>query len=90
MAWHLQDDSKTNVTQQVLDWKKNWPHLLPLPHPSPRNNIWLKQNPWFSEQVLPVLKEQVAQILKTSSSASFIRTKSEREQRSSSHNIFKQ
>ncbi|MFZ6862939.1 uracil-DNA glycosylase family protein [Undibacterium sp. Ji67W] len=90
MAWHLQDNGKTNVTQQVLDWKKSWPHVLPLPHPSPRNNIWLKQNPWFSEQVLPALKEQVAQILKTSSSASFIRAKSEPEQRSSSHNIFKQ
>jgi len=64
LAWHLHDNSNTSVTQHVLDWRKNWPELLPLPHPSPRNNIWLKRNPWFSEEVLPVLKEQVAAILK--------------------------
>jgi uracil-DNA glycosylase len=34
-----------------------------LPHPSPRNNIWLKKNPWFAEDVLPELAERVAKIL---------------------------
>ena len=62
-AWHLPDGANTSVTQHVLDWQKNWPHTLPLPHPSPRNNIWLKQNPWFAEQVLPALKAQVKIIL---------------------------
>ena len=63
MEWHLPTNQKMNVTEQVLDWKKNWPHLLPLAHPSPRNNIWLKQNPWFGEEVLPELKKRVTQIL---------------------------
>jgi len=38
--------------------------ILPLPHPSPRNNLWLKQNPWFEREVVPFLQEQVTQILK--------------------------
>ena len=62
-AWHLQDSKGLSVTQQVLDWKKFWPTVLPLPHPSPRNNIWLKQNPWFEAEVLPALKELVAKII---------------------------
>jgi uracil-DNA glycosylase len=34
-----------------------------LPHPSPRNNIWLSKNPWFEEEVVPVLRERVAEVL---------------------------
>ncbi|REL27484.1 uracil-DNA glycosylase family protein [Thalassotalea euphylliae] len=34
-------------------------HLIALPHPSPRNNIWLKKNPWFEQEVLPKLKQRV-------------------------------
>jgi uracil-DNA glycosylase len=60
-AWHI--GAKSSVTQNVKDWKKFWPKLLPLPHPSPRNNLWLKQNPWFCEEILPALKEQVNLIL---------------------------
>jgi len=36
---------------------------MPLPHPSPRNNGWLKRNPWFETQVLPSLKQRIAEIL---------------------------
>ena len=64
MAWHLQDSCHTRVTDHVLAWRQNWPDVLPLPHPSPRNNIWLKQNPWFSNEVLPSLKKQICLILK--------------------------
>jgi uracil-DNA glycosylase len=64
LAWHLPDSANTSVTGHVLDWQKNWPTVLPLPHPSPRNAIWLKQNPWFSTDVLPALKAQIQHILK--------------------------
>jgi uracil-DNA glycosylase len=40
-------------------WRSTWPHTIALPHPSPRNNRWLKQNPWFEEELLPVLRERV-------------------------------
>jgi uracil-DNA glycosylase len=37
--------------------------VLPLPHPSPRNNIWLKRNGWFEAEVVPALKKRVQEIL---------------------------
>ncbi len=37
--------------------------VFPLPHPSPRNNIWLARHPWFEADVLPVLRQRVAAVL---------------------------
>jgi uracil-DNA glycosylase len=34
-----------------------------LPHPSPRNQMWLKRNPWFERDLLPELRAKVAQAL---------------------------
>lgn len=62
-TWHMQSEIKSSVKDNVLAWKLCWPALLPLPHPSPRNNIWLKQNSWFTEEVLPALKERVQLVL---------------------------
>ena len=62
MAWHL-PDVKTSLTETVRNWRERWPALLPLPHPSPRNNIWLKKNPWFEAELLPPLRARVAQLL---------------------------
>jgi uracil-DNA glycosylase len=59
MAWHLGQRTKATLTETVHAWREFQPQLLPLPHPSPRNNIWLKKNPWFEHEVLPVLKRQV-------------------------------
>jgi uracil-DNA glycosylase len=61
--YHLPSGGKS-LTEIVMAWRDNWPNVIPLPHPSPRNNIWLKQNPWFAGELLPVLKERVAVILK--------------------------
>ncbi len=55
----------TSVTAAVADWRNHWPRLVPLPHPSPRNNRWLKNNPWFEQQLVPTLQQQVAKLLKT-------------------------
>lgn len=61
--WHLPDQSPRTVTQAVQDWWKLWPSTLILPHPSPRNNRWLKQNPWFGEEVIPALQAKVKMLL---------------------------
>jgi len=61
-AWHL-DDSGKNLTETVQNWRAYGPDIVPLPHPSPRNNIWLKKNPWFAETLLPHLKRTVGRIL---------------------------
>jgi uracil-DNA glycosylase len=61
--WHLPDAKSSNVTNTVADWRARWPVALPMPHPSPRNNIWLKINPWFVTDVVPALQRRVAELL---------------------------
>jgi uracil-DNA glycosylase len=39
------------------------PQFLPLPHPSPRNRLWLKRHPWFEAEVIPELRARVQQVL---------------------------
>ncbi len=56
--WHLPRTRK-NLTETVRAWQDYAPHVFPLPHPSPRNNIWLKKNPWFAESLLPSLRVAV-------------------------------
>ena len=63
-AWHLGKDAKENLTRTVGAWASYGPHIMPLPHPSPRNNIWLAQNRWFAAELLPVLRARVAAALK--------------------------
>lgn len=62
MAYHL-PQAREPLTEVVRRWREHWPIVLPLPHPSPRNNIWLKRNPWFAEDVLPALRARIAEIL---------------------------
>ena len=59
MAWHLGPRARPSLTETVQSWREFAPQLWPLPHPSPRNNIWLKKNPWFAREVLPELQRQV-------------------------------
>ena len=61
-AWHL-PTAKSSLTETVAAWPQYWPDIIPLPHPSPRNNIWLKRNPWFAEQLLPALRLRLQQII---------------------------
>lgn len=51
------------VTETTRQWKQFLPEYIPLPHPSPRNNLWLKKNPWFEADVLPGLRRRVAELL---------------------------
>lgn len=60
-AYHFAD--KQPLTQRVIDWRQYWPERMPLPHPSPRNNIWLRRNPWFETEMVPALQQRVASLL---------------------------
>lgn len=69
LAYHLPSEpgepgkESGTLTDAVMAWRKHGPATLALPHPSPRNNIWLKRNPWFEAEVLPQLRQRVAEIL---------------------------
>ena len=67
-AWHLGSEAGPSLQTTMLDWRKHlrWrrkPRILPLPHPSWRNNGWLTRNPWFEEELLPVLRREVRKLL---------------------------
>ncbi|EKG2484030.1 uracil-DNA glycosylase family protein [Vibrio vulnificus] len=55
---YLSNKPKT-LTETVQNWQAWLPDYLPLPHPSPRNTLWLRKNPWFEEQTVPYLRQQV-------------------------------
>ena len=59
--WHL--GRQTSVTQTVAGWRDHAPAVFPLPHPSWRNTAWLKKNPWFEAELLPVLRARVREEL---------------------------
>ena len=61
-AFHF-GDASTSLTELVQGWRTHWPKRVPLPHPSPRNNLWLRRNPWFENELLPPLRRRVAEIL---------------------------
>jgi len=62
IEWHLH--SKAPITELAKQWhtllKSN---QIVLPHPSPRNNIWLKKNAWFEDEVVPKLQQRVKTII---------------------------
>ena len=56
-------EASSSVTGLVKSWREYWPDMVPLPHPSPRNNIWLRKNPWFEVELLPSLRQRVSESL---------------------------
>ena len=66
--YHLGAQQKKTLTETVRAWRDYWKDgLIPLPHPSPRNNIWLRKNAWFEEEVLPTLKSKIQTLVKEGS-----------------------
>jgi uracil-DNA glycosylase len=68
-AWHLGPQRKGSVTDTVKNWREYFmvnhgPRILPLPHPSWRNTGWLRKNPWFEDEVLPVLRSTVDSLIR--------------------------
>ena len=59
--WHM--SVKSPVTETVANWRAHAPRVFALPHPSWRNTGWLKKNPWFEAELLPVLRARVQEVL---------------------------
>jgi len=62
-AWHLKGKLKPTMTDTVRAWRDYGPKFLPLPHPSWRNNAWIKKNPWFEAELVPHLRARVSRIV---------------------------
>ncbi len=59
LRWHFKDDTARTLTDIVKDWVSHPRLLMALPHPSPRNNLWLRRNPWFEQDLVPLLQQRV-------------------------------
>ncbi|OKL43134.1 uracil-DNA glycosylase family protein [Pseudovibrio exalbescens] len=74
-AYHLGELAHSRLRETVADYQRIWdmtcerrregqgPAVIPLPHPSWRNNAWLNKNPWFANDVLPLVKKEVARLV---------------------------
>lgn len=61
--YYLPNKKKT-LTETVQSYKEYIQDgYFPIPHPSPRNNIWLKKNPWFEKDVVPELQKMIKSAL---------------------------
>lgn len=56
---YLPTPQPKTLTETVKQWQTWAPRIIPLPHPSPRNNIWLRKNPWFEEELVPFITHTV-------------------------------
>lgn len=66
-AWHLGGYCKSNLTETVRGWREPFraltPPVIPLPHPSWRNNAWIASNGWFERELLPVVRREVRRVV---------------------------
>lgn len=61
-AYYLKEKARPSLTETVAAFREYLPDRLPLPHPSPRNRIWMKKNPWFEQDLLPVLQKRMQEL----------------------------
>ena len=57
--YYLKKDYKDSLTKTVKSYKEFLPKYFPLPHPSPRNQNWVKINPWFMKEAIPELRKRI-------------------------------
>lgn len=61
--YYLKERAYKTLTETVQNFNEFLPQYFPLPHPSPRNNIWLKKNSWFENDLLPEFKDKISRFL---------------------------
>jgi len=66
LAYHLPEE-RSGLTRAVENWRRYWPAVVPLPHPSPTNNGWLARNRWFEQALVPAVRARVAEALQRQS-----------------------
>ena len=63
--FYLGNNFQPTLTENVKNYNEHLPKYLPLVHPSPRNKIWQKKNPWFELEVIPHLREIIKKNINT-------------------------
>jgi len=58
-AYYLGSRRKRTLAQTVRAYAEYLPEFFPLPHPSPRNRLWMRNNPWFAEEIVPALRRRL-------------------------------
>lgn len=61
--YYLKETAKKNLTETVWNFGEYLPSFFVLPHPSPRNGIWLRKHDWFEKEIVPELKARVKTII---------------------------
>lgn len=61
--YYLQKAKKRTLTETVKNYQSYLPQYFVLPHPSPRNNIWMAKNEWFKKEVIPELRSVISELL---------------------------
>ncbi len=61
LRWHLREEG--SLAEAARGWRRHLPGLMALPHPSWRNNAWLRRNPWFEQEAVPALRRRLREIL---------------------------
>jgi len=56
------DKASKRLTDTVANWRSFTPRLIPMPHPSPRNQRWLVRNPWFEDEVIPYMQRRLKRL----------------------------
>lgn len=83
--WHLGPDAGASLGETVRDYRRvlarpGGPSCFPLPHPSWRNNAWLKRNSWFEAELLPDLRREVSPLVRTEGNITLVKSR-ERDRR---------
>ena len=64
LKYYLGKNRKKTLTETVKNYEEYLPDFMPLVHPSPRNLMWRRRNPWFEEEVVPMLRHRVFELIK--------------------------
>ncbi len=62
--YYLRSEASPTLTETVRNFRRYLPLYFPIVHPSPRNGIWLRKNPWYTKEVVPELQLLVHKLLK--------------------------
>ncbi|MCD8521433.1 MAG: uracil-DNA glycosylase family protein [Saccharospirillaceae bacterium] len=60
--YYLHDEHR-NLSERVAHWRDFPQNFFALPHPSPRNQLWLKKHPWFEQEAIPALQQRIHRLL---------------------------